>query len=406
MVTTARVLLVDDLPENLEVLQALLAKPDVELATAESGEQALEMLLEQEFAVAVLDVQMPGMDGFELAELMRGTQRTRHVPIIFVTAGTHDLRRIFKGYQAGAVDFLHKPLDPPVLRSKVDVFIELYRQRRLLATQLEELTAALRLNETFTAVLGHDLRTPLSAVVNAAEVLLRSSSDPIASLAGTRIRQSADRMARMIEQLLDLAMLRSGKLALQSEPADLLPVCASLADELEPVGIDIDPARRRIRVEARGNTRGTFDVDRIGEVVSNLLGNAIQHGRPAAPVMLLVDGTEPETLVIRIHNQGSMRVAPSSLSGATALPRGGSGPAPVHERDAPPPSSPVSVTSVTSGTSVASIPSVTSGGERRLGLGLQIAEQFVLAHRGRIECRSNDEDGTTFEVKLPRQALS
>jgi two-component system, sensor histidine kinase and response regulator len=372
MVTTARVLLVDDLPENLEVLHVLLAKPGIELATAESGEQALEMLLAQDFAVAVLDVQMPGMDGFELAELMRGTQRTRHVPIIFVTAGTHDARRVFRGYEAGGVDFLHKPLDPPVLRSKVDVFVELYRQRQMLAAQLEELTAALRLNETFTAVLGHDLRTPLSAVVNAAEVLLRSSSDPIASLAGTRIRQSADRMGRMIEQLLDLAMLRSGRLALQSEPADLMSVCAALADELEPLGIDIDPARRRIRVEARGNTRGSFDVDRIGEVVSNLLGNALQHGRAASPVALLVDGTEAETLVVRVHNQGA--IAASRPEHAATPPAGRNPDAPVSER--------------------------------RLGLGLQIAEQFVLAHRGRIECRSNDDDGTIFEVKLPRQALS
>jgi two-component system, sensor histidine kinase and response regulator len=382
MVTTARVLLVDDLPENLEVLQALLAKPGIELATAESAEQALEILLAQEFAVAVLDVQMPGMDGFELAELMRGTQRTRHVPIIFVTAGTHDARRIFRGYEAGAVDFLHKPLDPPVLRSKVDVFVELYRQRQLLASQLEALTAALRLNETFTAVLGHDLRTPLSAVVNAAEVLLRNSNDPLVSLAGARIRQSADRMSRMIEQLLDLAMLRSGRLALQPEPADLLSVCVALADELDPVGLDVDPARRRIRVDSKGDTRGTFDVDRIGEVVSNRLGNALQHGRQAGAVTLLVDGSEPDALSVRVHNHGGM---PAAASDGGFLHCAG------RESHA------VDATQAT--------PSDRSAnGERRLGLGLQIAEQFVLAHRGRIACRSNDEDGTTFEVRLPRQA--
>src|SRR5258706_4658186 len=110
-------LLVDDLEENLLALAALLQRDDIELLTARSGEEALELLLRHDVALAFLDVQMPDMDGFELAELMRGSERTRHVPIIFVTAGARDQHRLFKGYETGAVDFLYKPIERHVLQS-------------------------------------------------------------------------------------------------------------------------------------------------------------------------------------------------------------------------------------------------------------------------------------------------
>src|ERR1700748_754061 len=126
-------LLVDDLEENLLALSALLARRDVEILTARSGSDALELLLVHDVALAFLDVQMPDMDGFELAELMRGSERTRHIPLIFVTAGLHEQQRVFRGYDAGAVDFIYKPIDPRILKNKADVFFELHRQRRQLA---------------------------------------------------------------------------------------------------------------------------------------------------------------------------------------------------------------------------------------------------------------------------------
>src|SRR5512142_1622235 len=125
---TANLLLVDDRDENLLALEALLREEPAELLRARSGREALELLLRHEVALALVDVQMPEMDGFELAELMRGAARTREVPIIFITAGMHDETRVFRGYESGAVDFLHKPLDPLVLRSKVRVFLQLHAQ--------------------------------------------------------------------------------------------------------------------------------------------------------------------------------------------------------------------------------------------------------------------------------------
>lgn len=138
-----RILAVDDIRENLVALDAALDQPGVELITAASGFEALELLLKHEFALALLDVQMPDMDGFELAELMRGNERTRGVPIVFLTAIATDERRRFRGFETGAVDYLLKPLDITVLNSKVAVFVELARQRREIASQRDELSAAL-----------------------------------------------------------------------------------------------------------------------------------------------------------------------------------------------------------------------------------------------------------------------
>jgi len=126
-------LLVDDLEENLVALRALLADENVELYSARSGVDALELMLQHDFGLALVDVQMPSMDGFELAELMRGSERTRSTPIIFLTAGAWNRERIFKGYESGAVDFMFKPIEPRILRSKVRVFVELNRQKMAIA---------------------------------------------------------------------------------------------------------------------------------------------------------------------------------------------------------------------------------------------------------------------------------
>jgi signal transduction histidine kinase len=144
-------LLVDDLEENLLALEGLLRREGLELLKARTGPQALELLLVHDVALAIVDVQMPGMDGFELAELMRGTERTRRIPIIFVTAGAVDMQRRFRGYEAGAVDFLFKPIEPRILQSKAEVFFELYLQRREVARQRDQLRVAAEENARLLA---------------------------------------------------------------------------------------------------------------------------------------------------------------------------------------------------------------------------------------------------------------
>ncbi len=128
----ANILIVDDIHSNLTVLEAILKEPDINIVKARSGSEALSRMVEDDFALVILDVQMPEMDGFETAELMRGSARTRHIPIIFVTAINKDQEHIFRGYEAGAVDYLFKPFKPQILKGKVKIFIDLYNQKKRL----------------------------------------------------------------------------------------------------------------------------------------------------------------------------------------------------------------------------------------------------------------------------------
>lgn len=139
MTGKSRILLVDDIEENLVALEAAIRRDDAEIVSARSAMEALELILQHEFALAFVDVQMPEMDGFELAELMRGAERSKYIPIIFVTAGTGDAQRVFRGYESGAVDFLFKPVDPHMLRQKAETFIRLDQQRKLLAEQFRRI---------------------------------------------------------------------------------------------------------------------------------------------------------------------------------------------------------------------------------------------------------------------------
>ena len=359
------ILVVDDVAQNLVAISALLSRPGLEVLQAPSGNAALEVLLRQEVAVALIDVQMPGMDGFELAELIRGSERTRATPLIFLTASASDPGRTFRGYEAGAVDFLHKPIDPEVLRSKVDVFVELYCQRRRLSDQLEQLQQALRMNEVFVAVLGHDLRNPLSAVITGAELVTQLSADDRVRKVSARIRSSGDRMARMIEQLLDVARIRSGRLEMKPADNDLRALAQSLVEELQHAGADRD-----IQLSAKGDTRGRFDGDRVAAAISNLVANALQHGAPGEPVRVDVDGTRPETLLLCVSNGG---VVPREVL-ATMF-------EPFHARGS------------------------TSASHGGLGLGLYIVQEFVRAHGGTVKARSSESTGRTeFEIALPRAA--
>ncbi|MGE4526945.1 MAG: diguanylate cyclase [Rhodospirillaceae bacterium] len=149
----ADILIVDDNPNNLFALENLLASPDLNIITANSGNEALAKTLSHEFAIALLDVQMPEMDGFETAELMRGNSRTRHIPIIFVTANRSEREYVFRGYNSGAVDYLAKPLDVNILKSKVNVFLELHRQRRALEEKTRELDAKIAEMERLQSLL-------------------------------------------------------------------------------------------------------------------------------------------------------------------------------------------------------------------------------------------------------------
>ncbi|ADO70814.1 hybrid sensor histidine kinase/response regulator [Stigmatella aurantiaca] len=362
--TRVKCLLVDDLEENLLALGGLLRRDDVEVLQARSGGEALEMLLLHDVALAFVDVQMPEMDGFELAELMRGMERTRHVPIIFVTAGVRDQHRLFKGYDAGAVDFLYKPLEPHVLRNKAEVFFQLYRQKQQLAQQLHELTETLRLNEMFTAVLGHDLRNPLSAILTSADLLHRRTTDEAVRKAAGRMLSSGKRMGRMIEDVLDLARARlAGGISLKRGETDFGQLVHRMVQEHQAAF-----PQHRIEVLQEGNLVGDWDSDRLAQVASNLIGNALQHGDAGEPVQIRLDGTHGDFVLFSVANLGAI---PPELKGSLFDPfRGGQ-----RQR----------------------------GRSEGLGLGLYIVQQIILAHQGSVNVHDGSGRHTVFRVEIPRQ---
>jgi signal transduction histidine kinase len=282
---------VDDEDENLVALEALLRRDGLEILRARSGDEALELLLVHDVALALLDVHMPDMDSFALAELMRGDRGSRHVPIIFVTA-TPQAHREFRGYDAGAVDFLFKPIDPRILRHKTETFYELHRQKQ----QLQE---TLHLAETFMAVVGQDLKTPLNTVSLGADVILANPGSETNRRTAQRIQSSARRMQRLIDDLFDLARARLGNgIPLVQTPTDLHEVVHRSMTEIETAHPEV-----KLTLSERGPTAGEWDADRLYQVVSNLLGNAIRHGTAGHPVAIELIGDEAD-VVLSVHNDG------------------------------------------------------------------------------------------------------
>ncbi|KQX63020.1 MULTISPECIES: two-component system response regulator [unclassified Streptomyces] len=212
MVQKAKILLVDDRPENLLALEAILSALDQTLVRASSGEEALKALLTDDFAVILLDVQMPGMDGFETAAHIKRRERTRDIPIIFLTAINHGPHHTFRGYAAGAVDYISKPFDPWVLRAKVSVFVELYMKN----CQLREQAALLRLQleggggkaaagggVKESAGLLAELSARLAAVEEQAEALSKQLDDESADAAAVATAAHLERKLTGLRRALD-----------------------------------------------------------------------------------------------------------------------------------------------------------------------------------------------------------
>jgi signal transduction histidine kinase len=282
MPRTASILLVDDREENLMALQAILQRDDYRLLVATSGEEALKVALREQLTVILLDVVMPGIDGFEVARHLKTLERTREIPILFLTGLATDVKEIYRAYEAGAVDYLVKPLDSEVVRRKVQVFVDLANQkedlrdaeRRDYEVQLAARSAKAR--EELLAIVSHDLRNPLGAIVTAAGGLARNAetADPARiKRAADLILRSAERMERLIGDLLDFAKLEGGQLSVEKKPVSAEEIVEDCVELFTPIASE---KGLRLAAESAPDIVVNCDRERILQVIANLMSNAIK----------------------------------------------------------------------------------------------------------------------------------
>jgi signal transduction histidine kinase len=361
------ILIVDDAPGNLVAYRAVLEPLGREIVTATSGRQAIQLLGDQQFALLLIDVRMPGLDGFTTVELVRD-QLHQLTPVIFITGVSDDVA-IRRAYEFGAVDFLVKPVPPEILRGKVrnllvlyDQGIELERRAALLMEQhqrIVEADALLQRKDTNIGILAHDLRNPLAAITGSADLLARfpAGSDK-AQRTVERIHRSARRMTALIRDILDYTRGQlGGGIPLRRELTDLAAISRSVVDEI-CAGFPI----ARINVETAGKLTGHWDPARIEQALSNLIANAVQHGDHE--VKVIASGEDLDDVVVTVRNGGQPIPSEQLASVFDPFKKGDSGP----------------------------------GG---LGLGLFIVREIVRAHEGSVAVTSSAE-GTAFSFRLPR----
>jgi len=407
------ILVVDDRDENLVALEAVLSDPGYRIVRARSGREALKEVLDQDFALILLDVVMPGVDGYETAVLIRERPRSRQTPIIFLTANDWGVQHVFRGYTVGAVDYLVKPVSADVLRSKVAVFVELFNNQEALRTAQEELEskiaertrelakanvalsaeieervkieqervsllrreqtarleaeAANRLKDDFLATLSHELRTPLNAIMGWAHVLGQASGDRATVQRGAEvIRQNAAAQAQLIEDILDVSRVVGGRLVLEFCAVPMRSVIEDAIESLLPAA-----AAKGIHIERllSSGSQVFGDRDRLQQVVWNLISNALKFTPKGGRVEIELREEEGDTAV-RVSDTGigipagflpfvfdRFRQADSSIS------RRHSG----------------------------------------LGLGMAIVRHLVELHGGTVSAESEGEGkGATFRLLLPR----
>ncbi|MFC5499343.1 response regulator [Caenimonas terrae] len=400
------ILIVDDEPKNLMVLETVLDDPGYRLIRANSGEEALLSLMAHEFAVLVLDVRMPGMTGFELAQMIKERRKTARIPIIFLTAYFNEDQHVLEGYGTGAVDYLLKPVNAAVLRSKVAVFAEVYRKSRalevanrsLLAEVAERRRAEARLNELndtldrrvtertnelqlreaqlreanrrkdeFLATLAHELRNPLAPVRNAVHILrMKGQGAPEVSWAAELIERQVQAMSRLIDDLMDVSRIDQGKIELRRERLDLLCVLNDAIETTLPV---VDEAIHQLKLDLPEHQ---FMVDgdraRLAQAFTNLLNNACKYMDPGGRIEVTAkqDGDAVEVVVC----DTGIGIAAERLEGVFEM--------------------------------FSQVETALSRSRGGLGVGLSLTRKLIEMHGGTVVARSRGlGQGSEFVVRLP-----
>ncbi|HXT95918.1 MAG TPA: response regulator [Polyangia bacterium] len=400
-----RILVVDDVERNLVALDALLASPTVEVVRARSGEEALRALERHDFALIVLDVRMPVMDGFETAAAIRQAEGPRPVPIIFMTAHGSTQAQLAKAYALGASDFIEKPIDPEAIRAKVRVITDLSRMvqdvrrdaqakqeqalreererwetERLRARVVEQERAtaaehvarveaenANKLKDEFLATLSHELRTPLSAIAGWVGLIkARGAVEPSFSRGMEAIDRNTRAQVKLIDDMLDTSRILAGKLRLEVTTVDLVSLIDRSVEAMRPAA-----ERKRLSVTGkvdRDLPPALGDPDRLQQILGNVLSNAVKFTPEGGEVSLVAERDDSfARLTIRDTGKGiSADFLPQMFDrfrqehGGTSRPHSG------------------------------------------LGIGLALARDLVELHGGTIEARSDGPGrGATFVIRLP-----
>jgi signal transduction histidine kinase len=355
------VLLVDDRPENLLALEGVLKPLGARLVKARSGEDALMHLLRETFAVILLDVQMPRLDGLQTAELIKQREQTRHIPLIFITALSRETAYVFKGYEQGAVDYLLKPIDPEILRAKVRVFCDLFVRGEQIRRRSFESDA----KDVFLADVVHELKTPLAAAKAQAQLALHQIGDQRGDVATARalrlISQQIDRLNKLVGDLLEASRLETGMVELQPSEFDLSALLDEMRGRMQPLG-----ERHPIRVDVPEHLPLVADRERIEQVVANLLSNAIRYSPEGGPIDVSAERSDDNVhLTVRDHGLGIPKEHQQLVFERFGRAHGSA-----------------------------------FGG---LGLGLAITKGIVERHGGRIwlESTGRPGEGSVFHVQLP-----
>lgn len=315
------VLIVDDRPENLLTLEGILESETLNILKANSGNEALSVMLEHNIALVLMDVQMPGMDGFEVAEIMRSSERTKFIPIIFVTAISKQRQHIFKGYESGAVDYLYKPLDLEILQSKIKAFIDFFQHKnaleettRKLEKTIDELNKAKQIAEeatsaksTFLATMSHEIRTPLNGIIGLAE--LGMMDEGITETQRERlldIRNSGESLLEIINEILDISKIEADKLELEEIEFSLREVIEKIVNLLS---VKVFQEKLEFVCEISPELPDVLVGDplRLRQILINLLSNAVkftEEGTVSIHIKLLELIEEQVSIEFSIEDTG------------------------------------------------------------------------------------------------------
>jgi signal transduction histidine kinase len=363
-----KILLVDDRPENLYSLENILANENRIILKASSGEEALKIAFSEDIALILLDVQMPVMDGFEVAHMLKQTNRTKKTPILFVTAISKEKKYMLKGYQEGCIDYLFKPLDVDITQAKVNTLLKLHDQQRELEIKNAELAKLNQEKNYFLGVASHDLRNPIGNIISLVHILEDELGDTLSLEMKEMLQMMHDSgrdMLELLNNLLDVSKIESGKMNLNLKNDSIAGIIQkSINDNIRTAN-----AKSIILDYNIGDNipQVAFDKIHLQQVLNNLISNAIKFSFGNTHVEINVIRKESD-VVISVKDQG--QGIPSNDIHRVFLPF--------------------------ARTSVAS-----TNGEKSTGLGLTIAKRIVEAHGGNIWLSSEVGKGTTFFFSLP-----